>query len=275
MSLERELHKRGGLALTTELAKLGYSQHALRTAVASNRISRVKKGWVALPQADPLRIFAARHNVVVSCITQAKRLGLWVLEHKQIHVAGSLTSRRSTAPDSVVHWRTPLVLRRPDILEDCIENVLDCVSVCQPHDAALAIWDSALQKKLIDYPALASLKLGPAARTLLAECTPFSDSGLETLFRTNLRWTKVPIRAQAWLHGHRVDFLIGDRLVVQLDGKQHAGAQRVIDMQHDAELIQRGYTVLRFGYEQVVHRWAEVEAAILRVIARNLHLAAH
>ena len=124
MSLEQELRKRGGLALTTELMRLGYSKHVLRIAVASNRIARVRKGWVSLPEADPLRVFAARHNVVISCITRAKRLGLWVLQHDRFHVAGSLISRRSTAPNSVVHWRTPLVLRRPGTLEDSLERLL-------------------------------------------------------------------------------------------------------------------------------------------------------
>jgi hypothetical protein len=31
--------------------------------------------------------------------------------------------------------------------------------------------------------------------------------------------------------------------------------------------------VIRVGYEQVVHRWREVEAMILEALARGLHLA--
>ncbi|MGO3148298.1 MAG: endonuclease domain-containing protein [Leucobacter sp.] len=273
MSVEHELQQRGGVALTTTLHRCGYTRHSLRVAIAAKRIAHVRKGWVSLPDADPQLIFAVRHAVVLTCVTQAARLGLWVLAHDRPHVAGSLTARKTTAPNSVVHWQKPLTLRKPGALTDSIENMLDCVSTCQPHVAALAIWDSALQKKLIDYPALASLRLRPAARTLLSECTPFADSGLETIFRTNLRWTGVSMRTQVSIHGHRVDLLIGERLIVQLDGKQHSGAQRVSDMEHDAALAQRGYTVFRFGYAQVVHGWPKVETEMLGAIARNLHLA--
>lgn len=273
MSIEHDLQRHGGVALTAALQRNGYSAHDLRMAVAAKKIVRVRRGWVSLPEADPQLTFAARHAVVLTCVTQAARLGLWVLNNERRHVAGSLTSRKTTAPDSVVHWQRPLILRRPGVLADSIENVLDCVSACQSHNAALAIWDSALQRKLTDYSALAALPLRWKSRALLDECTPFADSGLETIFRTNLRWIGVPLHTQARVHGHRVDILIGERLIVQLDGKQHAGAQRVSDMEHDAALAQRGYTVMRFGYAQVVYRWHEVESAILGAIARNLHRA--
>ncbi|MHA3724136.1 endonuclease domain-containing protein [Leucobacter sp. HY1910] len=88
-----------------------------------------------------------------------------------------------------------------------------------------------------------------------------------------MRWLQLPIRPQAWLHGHRVDFLIGDRLVVQIDGKQHEKAQRVSDRAHDAELMKRGYFVIRVGYAEVVYDWSTVETVILDAVARKLHLA--
>lgn len=75
------------------------------------------------------------------------------------------------------------------------------------------------------------------------------------------------------LHGHRVDFLIGDRLVLQIDGGHHVGAQREADIAHDAVLRLHGYTVIRVGYAQVTERWPEVQDRILRAIAQGLHLA--
>lgn len=272
-SLDVVLQNGGGILRTTTLHNRGFTQYILREALRSGRIVRPQRGWVALPNADPHLLFAARHGVVLSCITQAARLGLWVLNKDMIHVCGSLTSRSTTAAECVVHWRKPLIPRRPDQLADGIENVLNVVAACQSHDSALAIWDSALQKGLIDYQSLASLPLPGRARSLLEESTPYSDSGIETLFRTRLRWLRVPIRTQVWLFGHRVDFLIGERLVVQIDGKQHAGAQRVSDMEHDAELMRRGYHVIRVGYAQIVHEWEKVEGWICQAIARNLHLA--
>ncbi|EYT54401.1 DNA/RNA helicase [Leucobacter sp. UCD-THU] len=273
MSVEQSLLTEGGVARTSRLLRLGHSPHQIRRSIASGEASRPRRGWLALASADPELVLAALHGVVLSCVTQAARLGLWVLRHDELHVAAP-RGRHVDLPGSArVHWHAPLIPRGPGLLADHLENTLDCVARCRPHDEALAVWDSALQQRLTDYPKLAALPLGPRARKLLLECTPFSDSGLESIFRTRLRWLRIPVRPQCWAHGRRVDFLIGDRLVVQIDGRDHVGRQRTDDNEHDAELRLRGYHVIRVGYEQVVHRWHEVEAMILEALARGLHLA--
>lgn len=110
-------------------------------------------------------------------------------------------------------------------------------------------------------------------RSLLAEATAHSDSGLETLFLTRLRWLRERILPQVWIAGSPVDFLIGERLVVQIDGGHHVGAQRTRDIAHDAALMLRGYHVIRVGYDQVVNDWPAVQEVILRAIAQGLHAA--
>ncbi|MFV0435393.1 MAG: DUF559 domain-containing protein [Leucobacter sp.] len=273
MSLQQEISLRGGVARTAALFDVGFSQHDLAKAAKRGDIVRPRRGWVAAPDADPQLLFAARHGVVLSCITQARRLGLWVLNDDHPHVSVRFPSRKGGIPDGTVHWRQPLVVRAPDLLGDHIENVLDCVAACQPHGAALAVWDSALQKHLVDHAGLAALPLRGKSLTLLEEANPFSDSGLEALFRTSLKWLRVSIRFQLFVLGHRVDFLIGDRLIVQIDGATHTGAQRTEDIRHDAELIQRGYHVIRLSYSQIVHDWPTVHDLIIGAIARGLHLA--
>ena len=272
MDLRKELAKLDGVAPSASLRRLGATKHQIAQAVASGRLIRPRKGWLALPDADPELLFAARNGVVLTCVTQAERMGLWVLERGVRHVSVAPTGHAAKSV-GVRHWRTPLRLRAPGSLTDPIENVLDQVAHCQPHDAALAIWDSALQKGLIDLPALATLPFHGAARTLLGECTPFADSGLETLFRTRFGWLRLPIRQQFRAHGRRVDILIGDRLIVQIDGNSHTGGQRDRDNVHDAELALRGFHVIRVGYDQIVYRWQEVEDLVLGAIARGLHLA--
>jgi very-short-patch-repair endonuclease len=71
-----------------------------------------------------------------------------------------------------------------------------------------------------------------------------------------------------------VDFLIGDRLVLQTDGGTHVGAQRAADIRHDAELMLRGYHIIRVGYDQVVYDWPGVQALIMQAVAQGLHRAA-
>jgi very-short-patch-repair endonuclease len=263
----------GGVARVARILDAGIRRYALRAAIAQERILQVRKGWVALPSADAYLVAAARAGVVVSCITQARRMGLWVLNEDRAHVALN-PHGLSGAVGATVHWSRPLIPRHPDALVDPIENVLALVATCQPFEAALAIWESALRAGLITRPALERFDLSSAARRLLSVASPFSDSGLETFVVPRLLWLRLPIVPQAWIAGHRVDFLIGDRLALQIDGGHHVGAQRAADIEHDAQLMLLGYHVIRVGYLQVIDRWHTVQDLIMRAVALGLHLAA-
>lgn len=262
-----------GVQRTSRLLELGVPRRVIEQAVTEGKLLRPKRGWVAKPGTDPELLIAIEHHVVLSCVTQAKRLGLWVrTDPHQCHVAAPNTGAKVRSPSLVVHWGEPLVPRPPFALEDHLVNVLQRVARCLPREDALVIWESALNKRLTDVLYLSRLPLGRQERQLLRECTPFSDSGLETLVCSRLRWLRIPLRQQIYLEGHPVDVLIGRRLVIQLDGAHHTGKQRDIDTAHDAALTRRGYNVLRFSYVQVMYYWDDVQGAILDAIAQGAHL---
>jgi len=243
-------------------------------AVRSGVLVRPRGGWLAVPDADPELLAAARDGVVLTCATQARRLGLWVLRGDRPHVAAPAHAGAvRTGPGLVVHWAAPLVPRSPGSLEDPIENVLALAASCLPHEEALAIWESALRRGPVDIPGLSRLPLSGRARELLEEANPFADSGLETVIPLRLRWLRLRIVPQAWIAGHRVDFLIGDRLVLQVDGGTHVDAQREEDVRHDAQLMLMGFRVIRVGYHQVLHDWPAVQDLIMRAVAQGLHRA--
>lgn len=267
------VRERGGVVRVRVLRELGVSDHALRRALAAGDIERVRRGWVASPGADPMLVAAARRGVVLTCVTAARRLGLWVLEEKQPHVAAPQHAGRIDIPGATVHWHKPVVPRHPDALVDPIENVLAIVALCQPYEAALAVWESALNKRLVDPETVRRMRLPTVACQILEQASPWSDSGLETFVVPRLLWLRLPLRRQIWIAGHRVDLLIGDRLVLQIDGGHHVGAQREEDIAHDAALRLLGYHVIRVGYAQVVDRWHEVQDMIMRAVAQQLHLA--
>ena len=235
---------------------------------------RERRVWIAAPDADPHLRAAARNGVVLSCVTQAKRFGLWVFNAQRQHVACHPHSGVTAPTDAVLHRFIPIVPRDPNVLFDSIENVLQAVALCQPQEAALAVWDSAMKNGLIDKKKLERLPFRGQARDLLDAVVPFHDSGLETFVYPRLRWLKLPIRSQMWLYGHPVDFLIGARLVLQIDGGHHVGAQRASDIAHDTELMLRGYFVIRVGYDEVVNHWEDVHDRIVAAIAQGLHLVA-
>lgn len=275
MDLTAYMEARGGVLRTRELLDAGYSRHRIAEALRNGAIRRSRRGWVRVPNADVMLARAALSGVTLTCITQARRLELWVAdEGTQVHVAARARGSLNVTDRAHVHWATPLIPRSPGLLEDPIENVLAIVAECQPYEKALATWDSAFQKRLVDRESFARYRVGPAARRLLQAVSPFRDSGLESFIATRLRWLKLPIRSQVWLYGHPVDILIGDRLILQADGGHHVGKQRASDNEHDAILRLHGYTVIRVTYAQIVDHWPEVQDLILRAIAQGLHKAA-
>lgn len=171
-----------------------------------------------------------------------------------------------------MHRAHPVVPRHPDALVDAPENALAFVATCVPREEALVVWESALNTQLVSAESMSRLALPGRARSILDEVQPFADSGLETIVVSRLRWMKVRLLPQAFLHGHRVDLLIGERLVLQIDGAHHVGVQREEDIRHDAVLTLHGYHVIRVGYRQIMDDWPGVQYVISRAIAQGLHL---
>lgn len=268
------LAQQGGVVRSSLLVEHGLSRHRIAREIAAGTLVRVRKGWVAAPRADPMLVTAARLGLTLSCITQANRLGLWVRDNSTTHFAVPRPGAKVRPTSAVVHYHAPLTPRPRFALADSIENTLKLVAHCQPFEDAVATWDSALNTRLVDRATLQRLPLSAAARRVLAATDPFADSGLESYVRLRLRWLRISIVPQAWVVGHRVDFLLGDRLVVQIDGAHHIGEQRTQDIAHDAELRLRGFTVIRVSYTQVMDSWPETQARIMHAIAQGLHLRA-
>lgn len=267
--------KHGGVVRTARAAEWGFGRRTVDAAVADGHLIRPRRGWLALKDTPPALRDAARFGVVISCRTAAQSYGLWVHDSGgPLHVAVATTRTGHIGAYAKVHWGAPLVPRDPDDLIDPIENALAYIAECEPFEQALATWDSAFNKGLVQMDAMARLPLRPAARRVLGEATPFADAGLETYLRVRLRWLGLPLRIQAWIHGHKVDALIGRRLVLQIDGKHHVGAQRSEDIRHDAELTLLGYHVIRVSYQQMMFDWPAVQDLIMRAVAQGLHRAA-
>lgn len=272
MDLATALSRTDGVARVRALLDLGIGDRAIRKALTTGQLVRVRRDWVARPDADALLVTAAKAGVVLTCVTQAKRLKLWSVTG-ELHVAARSHGNVVRPISGHVHWAEPMVPRQPGVLADPIENVLALVAACRPHEEALSIWESALRLGLLDRDVMRRLPLGPEARKLLAVARPFADQGTETVIMSRLWWMKLPMQRQVVIAGRRVDLLIGRRLVIQIDGGHHVDAQRLADNEHDARLKLMGYHVIRISYWQLFDDWSTVQDLITRAVAQGLHLA--
>jgi very-short-patch-repair endonuclease len=144
---------------------------------------------------------------------------------------------------------------------------------CQPVDWAVACIDSALRQRQRQSPLLTIEELRDAVpgerQELLDLVDARAESCIESLTRVRLREAGLaPVLQVGLARGIRVDMVLKDRLVVELDGSEfHSGpAPFEADRARDAVLNALGYRVLHFSYRQVVHDWPTVESTIRLVL---------
>ena len=276
MDISSWLALNGGIAHSTQALRAGFTRYAIGQGIASGACARIRRDWLALPTAPADLGAAAAFGGRVACLSVASRLELWHLADGMTHVSLPSNAAAPASKALRVHWSAgPVPVARFALVEP-IENALVHIAECQPFENALAVWDSALNKNLVSEAALARLHLrSAAARAVRAVASRLADSGLETLPVTRLAAIGIRVRQQVMLDGHRVDGLIGDRLVLQSDGFSfHSTAeQRREDIAHDRRLALLGYTVLRYDYRQILGDWPCIETEILRALAQGLHLA--
>lgn len=277
MDIAEWLRTHGQIAHTQDVIHAGASKYAIRGAVRSGLVTRVRRDWLALPDCDPLLRLAASAGGRLTCLTAAKRIGLWTVADNVTHLAVSPHANSLVLPTGVKpHWATGPVSTNRRKLVDPFENVLVRVAECQPFETAVVVLDSALRLRKISAGHLQRIASKSTRFASAREAaSEFSDSGIESIPRLRLARIGIVVRQQVIIDDHPVDGLIGDRLVLQIDGYgPHSNAdQRRRDLRQDGRLILRGYTVFRFDYAQVLGRWTYVEATVLSAMAQGLHLA--
>jgi very-short-patch-repair endonuclease len=265
---------RHGVAHTSQLLTAGHTHRDMATAVADGLLARVRRSWLVRPAADERRSRAATVGGRATCLSAAALQGLWVPEHRDTHVAVQATASRNAGNGLRLHWASGPAPVSRTLTEEPIVNVLFHVARCVPLAEAIMVWESAIRMKKVSGETLRRVAWRSSPATQLARiASELSDSGMETRFCRGMRAVGVIVRQQARVDGHAVDGLIGDALVVQLDGFAfHSSAvSRRRDIEADARLVLRGYTVLRFDYFQIFFEWDSVVETVRTAVAQGLH----
>ncbi|GAA4177774.1 endonuclease domain-containing protein [Gryllotalpicola koreensis] len=282
MDLDRILDLNQGFTTRAALYSAGFSKRRIQEELSAGRIVAYGKLLVGRPTVSPAFRRAATMRARLACITAAKSMGLWTLETDAFHVVPPASNSHvhpdGRLPRARVHWSSsPIEPDRSRLVVESGRNALAHIADCQPIAAAVATFDSAVRKGLVsveELQRLASVRRGRFAR-VVALVSDHADSGLESLTRVRLLWEGVACREQVVIDGHPVDLLIGDRLIIQLDGKQHLEDPEQLerDRWQDRRLRRMGYTVLRYSYDDVVANWPTTWAEIRSHLAQSAHLA--
>ncbi len=285
VDLAHFIESRGSLVATWELHRIGMNRHSIAQAVSGGQIVRVRQGWYCNPWLEIDCQRAARIGGQLACTSAARFLGLWVpTGDNRLHVVVDPNScrlreptsyrKRLSDPSAEVHWtgRDESFSRVVVPGRVAVEQIARCAS----PEFTLVVVESALNKGLVTLAEWDEMQQRiPGTRiSRIPSVSRLSGSGVESIFVSRIRALGLDIRQQVLIRGvGYVDAVIGERLIVELDGEQfHQDAAR--DRRRDAVASASGFRVLRFLANQVTREWELVERAVIAAVVRGDHLAA-
>jgi very-short-patch-repair endonuclease len=281
----RQLAWRGGTATRRQLA---CRKTALVKAMNSGVVVRDARGRYALAQADSARRDANRLAGARSHTSAALAYG-WSVARPPERTSVTVPRGRLISPNDQrridVHWRPLSVQERNAALTSPVQTVLDCCRVL-PFGEALAVADSAVRAGDVGPSELARAAeemRGPGcvnARRVATHVDGRSANPFESMLRAiclGVRGTSLRAQVRITAPGLLARVDLADetlRLVVEADSYQWHGGREALarDARRYDELVSRGWTVLRFAWEDVFFdpEWvqATVQATVDRLRAR-------
>jgi len=269
------LGRRGGTSTFADLRAL-VSARAIRNALAAGQIHRVAKGVYALPGAPPALTAARSHAGVVSHLNAAQHWGLAMINPPTVpHVTlAPGRVRRRTGLPCVLHWADVPVL---DDVTTPLQTVLDCIRTLPLADA-LAVADSALRTGRVGPDEIldaAAMLRGPHSRRI-QRVAALADGRAESVLESALR----ALLIERGIEGFVPQFVVQDsdfsarldlahpqlRLGLEAEGFEHHGTRRALvkDCRRHVNLAIRGWTILRFSWEDVMYDGEWVVSAVER-----------
>ena len=298
-----ELTRLGHVARVRTLSDRGFSEAALRAAVASGLVTRPRRGWVASPLADRDQLRAIAVGARIGCSSALRRLGVWSGDDHRLHLHVPRTaSRLAPAPGKLtvgnvgvwhpsvreskrrvrtirlasdaaprVHWARELSPRQAlDWIVSPQTALAEAVRCLEPEHASAAI-DSALHERVLTRGEVEAMMaaLPNCSAGLVDRFTGRPESGVESLFVRRMSRAGFLIEPQVDLAGFgRYDGLIDGCVLFEVDGRGfHSGSDEFF-ADRDRTLIGQvfGIPVVRPSARHVLEDWPTTLAAVVRTV---------
>ena len=264
------LERLGGAASSRQLLRLT-TRRRLRRALARGRVERPARGRYVLPTAADAQRAAAGLTAVV-CLRSAAAHHGWKLKIQPPQPELMVRRGRKLAPQQragvAIHWANLAEDQVRDGVTTPLRTVLDCSRIL-PFDEALAIADSALRSGLVTREELDDLDVrgagAAAVRRVLRHADGRAANPFESVLRALCIEAGLSVEPQATLHlgtGQVQPDLVCHLLLLVIEADSwtfHASRKaHRRDCARYNLLVVRGWRVLRFTWEQVMHDQAYV-----------------
>lgn len=266
-----------GCMSAKQLSHYGINRTQLRAAIASGGLTLVRRGWYRHATVEvPAQVLAA--VAAGGVLTGASALalhGAWNL-HGPIDVRGSRIDRIKSAPGLRAIALQRDAARPCTSAVDPIRIAFRAALLTLTDEQIIIVGDSIVDRDLLTRADLLAIAqdLSAPKRATVARIHGVCESGTETKVRLWLEGQRIRHRAQAKIYGvGRVDFLVGRRLIIEVDSREHHTEKKNHqgDRTRDLEFVALGYLVIRVTYADVMYGWDRVASRILRVIRRGEH----
>lgn len=268
------LRRHGGVASYRELLQL-VERTELERSLSAGVIVRARRGVYALPAADEALAAAARIGGVVSHLSAALVHGWKVKKPPKTPVVTVARRRSGVASDGVdLHWGDITGQKR---VTDPVRTVIDCARTL-PYDEALAVADSALRsRKVSRAQLLAAAEKSPrtgrsralnVVRTATSDAANPFESVLRAIAQEIPGLTVVPQgEIDDWTHPDLVDHAL--QIAIEADSFEYHSLPEAFayDVRRYTGLVRAGWLVVRFTWEEVMHKPAYVRAVLTDVVA--------
>lgn len=237
---------------TGALAANGFGRSKVAAAERSGLLQRAGRGYYRLKGAPAELVAAASLGTSLTCVSAADVQGWWVLNRpdglhlradKSVHGPGIHLHRGRRSAARLVCSPSAIVL-------DAFR--------CLPQLDALLIAESAVARSAVSKSALIRAFNRPQdwrVRALLEGMSRKTASPLEVCARYHLWAAGLPVQREVMVAGvGRVDFLVGERLIVEIDGYEfHSGRNEYRkDRDRWNRATAQGFLTLRITAEMIL-----------------------
>ena len=234
-----------------------------------SEFTRVRHGWYASPDVSSEEIRACELGGSVTAASALALRGVWLWRDPVFHVRIGRTATAKLHTGVCFHNQG-----RAAGGVDGLERSLLELSHCATELQAVTALDSVLNLRILTIDDLHRLAQNSTQkfRRYVLRVSEGMQSGYETKMKLFLCANRIRFQSQVVIRGvGRVDFLVGERLVIEMDGFQyHSVDQFSSDRQRDIELHRRGYIVIRISSRMADREWDAVCASILDFTRRRM-----
>lgn len=257
-----------------DLRSTGWSSGRITRAVRSGELLRCRNGVYLPAHADGDVVTAARLGGRLACVSELRRLGVFVLEDSGLHMHLEARGSRTRTPGAGVRRHRDRLMRGPHPRSCTVERI-DAVRQavrCQAPRAAVATLDSALHLGVIGPDDVDEVfrRLPKRFRVLRRLVDARAESGPESLMRLILRSLGARFEVQVVIGGvGRVDFVVDGWLIIECDSAEFHGdwQDRRRDLRRDQAAAAQGYVTYRAIAEDLLWHPDRVGAAVRGLLA--------